>query len=190
MQFAAGRSDPELSLRSVRLENSNGRAYAIASNRKIMAVEFLNETDQPDGAVNITVDPLFVHLIEHHMDDRHSLEIEYWPEFNISTATIGGEVCTTALRMPDTYEPFRNWRGQFPTWLPKVDKGFVWFETEQLSNLGASSPSGMIALPEVLDNTRRVIVRDIHDPNWCGVFIPFNPDQPNVKPATIPEWLL
>jgi hypothetical protein len=186
----AGVNDPEPALNSVRLENSNGKVFAVASNRKIMAVEYLGETDEPDGAINIAVHQDIIDACEYSENQQRFITVNSWQEFGVATMNIGVfSPYALPFTNPDTFEPFRNWRGQFPTWLPKVDKGFVWFETEQLNKLGLSSPSGMIALPEVLDNTRRVIVRDIHDPNWCGVFIPYHPNNPNVKPATLPEWL-
>ena len=58
-----------------------------------------------------------------------------------------------------------------------------------IETLWRVSPTGELVFPEVIDANKPVIVRDVNDDNWIGVFIPSIEGKRIVKPATLPEWL-
>ena len=60
---------------------------------------------------------------------------------------------------------------------------------ERLAVLASTAPSGTIIFPEFIDVDTPVVVNDVHDPNWLGVFIskPEGNDTPD--PVTIPSWV-
>lgn len=170
-------------LACVRLEHRDGKSYAIASTSWVLAVEYLGDTSEPDGFVNVPLDDTLMACLAMHHDD---VVFEWFEAFGVLTCPTFGALALTA--MEDREPMFTRWFEIFPSTLPKADKGFLFIQAEYFQRLTDSSPSGCLAFPAVVDSSRVVIVRDVHDDNWCGVFLAAD-KQKRASPATKPEWM-
>lgn len=168
----------------VRFEYFEHKIFAVACNRHILAVEYLGETTEQNAAVNITNNPVLLAWCK----TAGQLTIETWPGVELAIVQIDGITYNGPTFVKNNEDRFVNWWKLIPVQLPRVDKGFLFMETELLCKLGAASPSGMLSFPEVIDNTKVCIVRDVGNANWIGVFLP-NYKHDNARPATIPTWV-
>lgn len=165
---------------SVRLEYLNGRYYAVATNSRIIAVEYLGPTTEANGAVNVANLPQY----------EQWSNVETWtfdwypPPVNVLMFNDSASV----LAAPDDVPRFRDWFNIFPENVPTKAKGAFFMETELIAKLGAASPSGQLCFAQYVDRKQLAIVRDMHDPNWIGGFISDTRDF-KAEPATIPEWM-
>jgi len=162
----------------VRLEYRNGRFFCVTSNSWVMAVEYVADVDAPNTSVNVSISPEWLAWYA----QRENLVFEWWP---LLALTIDGH---NVPFVGDLEPKFANWPALFPDTLPKVDKGFLYFHAEYFQTLADASPTGHLCFPEVIDNTKSVICRDSHDPNWIGLFVATDKSKTS-KPATLPEWL-
>lgn len=171
-------------LRSVRIEHLNGRCVAIASNAMILAGEFITDHDEPDGGVNVTIDPALVALAAQAPDAN--LIVNQAPGWTVIT-TSDGMMFPGNGEVPGEYP---EWRGLIPTELPTKNNGCFSFSGRQMARLCASSPSGRIRCARNIDMAQPTIVRDVHDENWFGIFMCSEADgKQEYKPATVPEFL-
>lgn len=171
----------------VRLEYFEGKFYAIACNRCILAIEYLGDTAEPNVAVNVTNEPALIAWCK----GAATLTVECWPGVTAALVQIDGHTYVNPngpIAVVNNEDRFVNWWKMVPSHSYRVDKGFLFLETELLALLGNASPSGMLCFPEVIDNTKVCVVRDATNPNWIGVFLP-NDKHGNAKPATIPGWI-
>jgi len=173
-------------LACVRLEHRDGKAYAVATSKQIIAIEFLGATDEPEGFINVPSS--FAARLGSYDDE---LTFSHWPEFTLGFVTVDelpGEMLY--LLDPDNAEPmFSRWFDVIPRNPPRVDRGFMYINGEEFTKLVASSPTGCFAFAEVLDNTRVTIVRDIYADQWLGAFVPSAKNRADIKPATVPTWM-
>lgn len=65
----------------------------------------------------------------------------------------------------------------------------MFWDTYQVLKLFESSPSGQITFPAVINSSKPVLLRDVTDSDWLGVFIPTAKDDKKAKAAELPEWL-
>lgn len=181
-------------LKSVYLENHEGKAFAIATNRKVAAIEFLGETTEPNGSVNITIDPALVKQCETEKSFNGIMYVHFNEMLNFATVKtqMGYNFPGNAAVNPGKETEFQSWRKWFPDAMPKKPNGATVFGAEWIANLGRSSPSGEIVFPTVIDCHVPVLVRDLHDPKWFGLFMPEYAPGGNVvdvEPVSLPDWL-
>ena len=167
-------------LRSVRLEHWAGHTVIVTSNRNFLSCEFLGKTDQPDGYLNI--DPSVADHCRAHSND---------------TLTINGSAAWATATAPGFFHPanasivgdFPIWRKLVPTGpIPAKSNGALALDAASLELLGKLSPSGLFVLPDRYDIDKPVLVRDIKDPDWFGLFLSLEHRNQSFKPATTPEW--
>lgn len=163
----------------VRLEYRAGKYYVITSNSWVMAVQYLGEVTSPDAAVNVAVNADWLAWY----GSRENLRFNWYP--GLALVCDGDVSCPFT---PDNEPKFAKWPDLFPDALPRVDKGFLYFQAEYFQQLADTSPSGHLCFPEVIDNTQSVICRDSNDPTWIGLFVASDRSKIS-KPATLPEWL-
>lgn len=183
-------------LRCVYIEHRNNEAFAVASNAKIAAIEYLGETSGPDGSVKVTIDPALITQCETEAAFKSVLQITTIPELNMASAktSLGYNYPGTAALFTTEPTHFDTWRKWFPEAMPTAPNGAMYMTAEYIAMLGKSSPSGRLVFPEFIDTRKPVVVRDIDDPNWTGLFLPIltkNSDNSPVEyePATIPDWV-
>lgn len=179
------------------LDYTGGNFYAVVSNSIIAAVQYLGKTDQPDFCRAVILDPQIINQcrIEADLDGEliiDTMDIGGVP-FGTAITTFGYKYPSNALFTPPNKmweRPWNDWRKLFPDDVPIRSKGFLFMDTEQLTNLGKSSPSGRFVFPAFIDVNKPVMVRDVIDPDWVGLFLPRDNSQKNLQAATRPEWLV
>jgi hypothetical protein len=186
-------------LACVYLEHRKGQTLAIATNNRICAIERLGNTDQPDGSVCVTIDPVLVQqcLTEAQFDGELTIdvtdnEILRWAAAKTS---FGYTYNGNAGRFPEVGTKFKHW-ADWRSILPPARKkqepsGFLHFRAAHLEILAKASPSGCIIFPEIINTDEPILLRDSVDPNWLGMFMGVveDSDEKQYEPATRPEWL-
>lgn len=169
---------------TLKIEINNGKCYLIGSNDYIACVEYLGETDQPNDSCYIK--PV-AEAVNKETDVNGSFTFETLPELAMgSTYTTSGNRYNDFIIWPDKCV-LDNWRDWFT--ISDIAEGFMYCNLFQIESLWHCSPSGEIVFPEVINANEPVIVRDVNDNNWLGVFIPAIDEKKLIKPATLPEWL-
>lgn len=187
----------------IRIENINGDSYAIATNSMIAAVQYLGKTDSAEnGGVCVMIIPELVQqcISEQSFDSVltiDAMETEFYSFASAKTTfgyihphNVGWFPADHLYKRP--WNTLGSWRIMLPEGdkLPKKSKGFLFMDTEQITNLGKTSPSGRIVFPEIIDSSFPVLVRDSIDPSWVGIFLPRDAgSQSSLSPATYPDWL-
>ncbi len=176
-------------INTVRIEVKNGKVFAIATNEKIAAVEFLYNTEHQDASIHLIIDDSIIQQCETEKMFDSSLTISVFQEIAVATLksdlgyTHVGECCHW---FDET--PLDNWASWFPDTEYKKSKGAMYWDVGQVEALMCSCPSGFITFPEFIDANSPVLIRDVKNPNWAGVFIPSHPSEPSTK-AKKPDWI-
>ncbi len=183
MANAAARPTDDLRphLACVRLEYRDGKYFCVASTSWIIAVEYLGDTTEPNGFVNV---PTHAGLLA--IPPGEIFEFDHWPDFGVLTCA--NHPWITLEAVPDTEPMFTRWPTIFPAVAKRVDNGFLFIQAEYFQRLADASPSGKLCFPEVIDSRDVVIVRDKDDPNWVGAFSPTDKLK-QARAALRPEWL-
>lgn len=185
-------------LNSLYIEHSGGSAVAVTTNARIAAAQQLDPTDQPDGCVNVVYDEELMAICAREAQWNAELIIDTIdiPGFRRTTArtTFGTTFSKDAAIYPPTpatlWTEWRNWFKMFPDDVAKKSEGFLFMDTELLTNLGLTAPSRRIVFPEKITTKEPTIVRDSVDPSWCGLFISYSSlSGQSLKAATRPEWI-
>lgn len=193
------RSCEDKFLRSVRLEIKDGYSVAMVTSRLIMAIEFLGEDNSPDFSMNAVVDDALIKQCDLEKAFDSKLNFEYNPtlDYTMVKTSLGyshpGNASipkTTSCGVIVGEENITSkWRDVLPKKLPAETTGGMFSNMNNLALLASTAPSGLIIFPECIDVDQPVIVNDVHDPNWLGVFMsrPENMEAPD--PVTIPGWI-
>jgi len=177
-------------LKCIRLENHKGKSFAISSNCTIACVEYLGETTEPDGVVHIKMDKKLLDKCKEERIYNSILQIEYVPELALGKATTmfgyqhPENPCLFFERT--VMDDWRKWTSNKKT--ENYEHAMSW-DVIHIKMLFETSPSGKVVFPRNLDVNIPIILRDVKDPKWVGLFIGKldNKDEP-VGEAELPEW--
>ena len=180
-------------LKSIFLEiTEKGDALAIATNVKVAAIENIGRLNASPGKMNVCVDDLLVEQCEKETAFNSSITFINNPVLKfISAKTSLGYIHNgNAGVYADGANEFETWRSWFPDELPTEVNGGIFANLKNLSLLASSAPTGSVIFQEFIDNKKPVIVQDVHDENWLGLFMP-RPDAKtrSPEPFTIPGWV-
>ena len=185
MSHAAALSSDALRphLACVRLEYRGGKAFAIASDSFVMAIYYIGPTTEPDEFMNVACGGELLAIA----GASDALTFEGWQIASIATLSLYESKSSGVWPLlPDKEPLFTNWWRLIPD-PAKFERGFIYLQDELFRKLAATSPSGHIVFPAVVDNTDYMYLRDVYDPNWLGLIHARKKD--GCEPATIPEWL-
>lgn len=168
----------------LKIEINNGRSYLIGTDDTVACVEYLGEVNHANDSCYIKVDSA---KIETEANFGGTFTFETIPDLAMgSVTTTSGQDCSDFIIWPDE-SPLKDWKKWFR--MSSESHGFMYCDIIRLVTLWETSSSGEIVFPEVINSDEPVIVRDINDSNWIGVFIPVRDTKDIMKPATLPEWL-
>lgn len=171
----------------LKLEISKNHIYLIGCNQYIACVENLGETDQVPDSCYIKLNSHLIETVAKEVNTGGLLTFETLPELAMGSAVDSeGQAYTDFIIWPDE-SPLDKWREWFV--MPTESHGFMYCDLRQVTTLWETSPSGEITFPEVINAGEPVIVRDVNNADWLGVFIPAIDERKLLKPATLPEWL-
>lgn len=180
--------------RSVYLENKAGKSFAITTNIKFVAIEYLGETKAPDGSINVDCHDAILAQCEVERGLKGVLHVDYMPELRFASvkSTFGFTHAVNAAVFTAADNPaFERWRNWLPEKLPHGSESPMFADAEQLHALACSSPSGAILFPAF--TSKVVVVRDAHSENWIGVFLGVGTsrDGRTLKeiPVRMPDWV-
>lgn len=150
----------------------NGNVRLVTTDRKYMAVELIDEgipgaweatIRYPDGDAELNPLPM-----------------------------IGAIFHGTVNLMVTSPHEYANW-SVIPQRADTVTEnhGFLFMDTNNLQQLAASSPSGHIIWPKIIDTRQPIVLNDEDDPRWNGYFNARNENYSNdIKPAMVAGWAL
>lgn len=171
----------------LKLEINNGHIYLIGCNSFVACVQHLGTTEQSPDSCYINITPELVNVVDATANGDGTMEFETLPELAMGSVLAGvNNVGSDIIIWPDE-SPLDKWREWFIT--SDESDGFMYCNLLEVLTLWDSAPTGELVFPEMLNANEPVIVRDINDDNWIGVFIPANSGKELLKPATLPEWL-
>jgi len=179
-------------LNVLRLENFNGKSYAIATNQKIAAVEYLGPTNEPNGCAHVILDSVMIEKAKEESAYGSFFEVSTIPEIAAGAvkSMLGWAYPGNPCRWFDktAMNDWRKWVNEKPV----KTKGAMYWDLSHLQTLLQSSPSGKIIFPEMIDVDYPILIRDRMNDNWFGLFVakPTEADAAlnPVKAATLPIW--
>jgi len=169
----------------IRIEIKDRKAFMIASNEIIACVKYLKGSFGTDEIIYIKVDENFRERMKFDSKFSTSVILETVPEFGLATLKTDKDISESLIYLDETF--YDEWRSWFVE--SSENKGFMFWDTYQIIKLFECSPSGQITFPAVINSSKPVLLRDITDSEWVGVFIPTAKDDKKSKPAELPEWL-
>lgn len=178
-------ADAEPHFHTIRIEDG----LAIVTNKKVMVVEKIGG---PDGVVHLIVSPELLAQCVTETAFASSLTIVTVDALKFATAktTLGYIHPGNCALWRDGPVEFDRWReivARLQTRPTAPNGGMMWYPNN-IAAVGNASPSGTVIFEEIIDINASVIVRDLHDPNWFGVFNPYSTDDVPYSPATLPGW--
>lgn len=175
--------------RSIYIECKAGNLIAVATNGKILAAELIGQVAAPDSYMHLSVDPLLVAQATQESPLGGSFHVVFTAMLNHAAikSTFGFQFAGNGAVFPtnDTVKRWRSIVDKIETPSPMI------INAESIANLGYASPSGSLVFPETIDGSKPVVVRDLHEPNWFGLFLPtcFDEGKRIKRPGAIyPEW--
>jgi len=179
-------------IKCIRLENINGKSYAIVTNQKIGCIEYLGETTEPDGFMHLVVDETLMNQSESEKTYGSTMNIVNIEAAGVASLTtmLGFSYAGNASAMVENHI-MSDWRKWAHIEEVKKAKGALYFDLDYLSSMAKASPTGRIYFAEKIDVDKPIPVRDIYNDNWVGVFIGKpNPNEKDVPAggAKAPEW--
>lgn len=161
----------------------------MATNRCYMAVERISaNVGQP---VHIKADPAFVSQCVTEAKFSSNVYFVINVPLGIVTArtTLGYQYPGNLLHRPNVPNKIDSWRSIVPRQSAKRSKGGLMIDAGQIMMLVETSPSRQIVFEENIDTAQPTIVRDLHDPDWFGVFNPKSNETLH-DPAKLPGWFV
>lgn len=182
-------------LRCVRLEHRNGSMFAIGTNRRVAAIYYLGKASEPmaNGSVHVTLDPALIAQCEVEKPFNSKMHVVTIPEMQmVSLKTdMGYNYPGMAGKFPPK-TALDDWNKWVVEPASKSSGAMSW-SVEDMTALNSASPSGHIVFPTHIDANKPIVVRDIKNDNWVGLFMGNRRDDDGnaytAAPATIPEWL-
>lgn len=180
-------------LKSVWLEiTDKGDVLAIATNVKVAAIEHLGTIKSEPGKMNVCVDDALIEQCKTETAFDGTITFVNNPvlKFISAKTSLGYVHATNAGVYTDEKNEFESWRDWFPDKLPEKTNGGIFSNLENLALLASSSPTGSVVFQEFVDAKQPVMVQDVHEPSWVGLFMP-RPDAKNrsPEPFAIPTWV-
>lgn len=179
--------DVKNKITTVLLENKNGMSYAVSTDSLIASVEFLGKTDKPDGSCYLILsDKLKEQLNKEYLTDN-IITVTAFPQMAISMLqSTSGFNLSDCLHWWDDSE-LRNWRKWFlePA---RESAGVMYWDVFKVESLLKASPSGKVIFPSFIDASKPLMVRDYHNDNWMGVFMPQSAKESEFEPTELPDW--
>lgn len=169
--------------KTLRVENGK----VIATNRKVLAIE---RVDCDIGTAHILVDPNLVAQCrtEAQFDSILTVTIDHSMRFGTAKTTFGYNYPGNVGYWSDGPNELADWKNIVPQTLPTVSDGAMLWDAKIIAALGLSSPTGGLVFPEFINASEPVLIRDVSDDRWCGIFLA-RPRDTVLGGATIPEWL-
>ena len=179
--------DVDPHFKTIRIDNG----VAVAANRIIMAVENIGGNA---GIIHVIASPGLIENCRKEAPFASSVVISVNEVLKWATAktTFGYIEPGNCCLWSDVASDLDRWRSiALATKEPAtVNRGGMFWDADNISNLAAASPSGRLVFEEVIDvQGRPTIVRDINDYNWFGLFNPYSIGE-NIMPAVLPSWLV
>jgi len=184
-------------MRCVMIEHKKGHTYAVATNKHIASVQYIGKTKEADGRVLVQCDDAMLEQCRSIAPYGGTLQITVMIDLQFASAqTSYGWVSQTNVALfPVGATQWDGWRSWTPDHTLEESHGAMFWEVEQIAALGAASPSGELVFPEYIDVRMPIVVRDVNDETWFGLFMGYQRGEDGTAenmvtavPATLPSW--
>lgn len=184
--------DPRRWMHSVYVESRGGHAWAVATNSHFAAIEYLGITESQPGAVIIPLSDELLSVVQIATMTNERISLNNTPALRFCSLSVGRfwTLQGNAAIYPDEATAFETWR----EWLPSADDHKttgrpMFVKADQLAILAQSAPSGVFVFPRHIDAEKAVIVRDVANANWLGVFYAQPKNGVFLNGAELPDWV-
>lgn len=174
-------------MRTVRIDHG----VAVATNENIMAMECVGG---PVGVIHLIADPALIAQCrtEAAFNSVLTITVNDMLKFAVAKTTMGYVHPGNCAVFPTGEIKLDRWRNivaRCAEPLSDSEVGMFW-DTDAISILSSSSPTGRVIFEQYVGyKGRPTIIRDVNDPNWCGVFQPWSAYDGNYPNAVLPDWL-
>jgi hypothetical protein len=178
--------------KSVYLERAKNKLFAVVTNGKLAAIERIGANEGPDAFTAITVDPVLIAQSQKEISFGSSLMIVANPALNYTAikTTFGYQYPANAMVQLPAKNYFNTWREWGPDEAPAATNGAMYWNAPTIAALAMASPTGCVAFPEFIDITKPVVIRDVQNADWYGLFMPIPGNEgETAEPAITPDWV-
>ncbi len=181
-------------LRGLYLENHKGHSFAIATNRKVGAIEYLGPTTERDGNTTVAFNEALLKQAETEKAFKGKIQFIANPVIShtVAKTTFGFMLPVNAgLYLNGNNELIDTWR-KLMVDPPKSSKGAMYWQATQISILAKAAPSGQVDFPAHINCELPVLLRDHEYDHWAGFFMPDYQTPEGQRcaavPAVLPDW--
>ena len=172
--------------RTIRIDNG----VAMATNRSIMAIENIGGLP---GVIHVMADPALIQQCrtEAAFSSTLTITVNEVLKFAVAKTTLGYVHPGNCALWSDAPNELDRWRSIAQRTAEPVpaSRGGMYWKADAIAQLASASPSGGLVFEEFIDATGRpTVIRDVNEPNWCGIFNPYQVLE-EYQPATLPGWL-
>lgn len=177
------------SLETIYVEHKSGKTFAVATNSQIASIYCLGETEEEDGHCFITVTDALKTQAMHEEPMGSFFEFVIVPEIAMGTVkSMMGWTSTENYAVFFDESPLMRWRDWIPVKEETIPSGRFFIDTDMISILMNSSPSGMVTTLVPVDTKENIVFVDLHRCDWAGVFVGTQQDNKHEE-VEKPEWL-
>lgn len=181
-------NEPREWLRSFFVERRNGHAFVGATNAIFAAIQYLGPSVGDNGFVVIRHGGLPLNAWA-ECEPETKCTVNEMPLLNYCAVSGNNAMCDAAIRDTEAIGTLRNWR----EWMPKTTQQTgraMFLDVDGMAALVGASPSGRVVFPKMIDSEVPVIVRDVAEPHWIGVFLARAANGLFLDGAQRPDWSL
>lgn len=175
-------------LRCIRFEAHKGAFIAVASYGHILVAEKINNDMGDDMAICVTISPEFLAFVDRGITNDDSLIVTPAPGWTVARLA-GGAIFPGSVEWAGS-DQWPVWRDLLPVDMPKKALAPMAFTGSHIDRMAKASPSGTFACQKYAEAEQPVIVRDINDPLWLGLFkVDRTGPGQAFEFATVPDWV-
>lgn len=173
-------------LRSVFIERKRDHVWIGATNATFAAIQYMGVIPGNDGIIAIKGEALpLLPSRDAHCTINDMAGLDWCMISTTDGFSYGGDA---AMRLPEGIETFKAWRDWIGPEATATGRA-MFINTDGLAALANSSPSGRVVFPRIIDAEKPVIIRDIADPDWLGIFVARPSNGLFFDGATRPNWV-
>jgi len=173
----------------VYFEEKNNKRFILATNKRVVCVQFLAEGYGIDQNAAIVPNQQLIEQCD--IERNFSSVVKFTSSDQMKYTTVKTQMGFTVADnlFSEIPEHFENWRTWFPEQVATKTKGVMFCNLDNLILIASCSPSGRVVFPARINTEIPVVLRDVHDPNWMGAFLPIEENGEKFDPAEVAEWI-
>lgn len=185
------------------LEHRNFQTFVVATNVKVLAAQYVGQSNQPNGNVLLAYDAVLIEYCRSAAQWGGMLQVIAEPTFQfVSIKTSFGythpqnigifaerNTIINKIWTGEEINIWDDWRAIFPAENPKKNKGMKFLSSNIIERLNRAAPSGNLLFPENCDGQQPIVCADAEDNTWFGLVFPIPDGKTATTDVKIPGWI-